>query len=323
MWAQTLVSPRTFRFGEAPSLEGGELAPGEALVRFGAGSICGSDLPYFCGELDPAQHHFGVPGCPLHEIVGTVVATTDGAGARVGERVVGWAKRLRGLAELAVADTDKIVPVTLDVSDVSATMLQPLACVLYAVARLSSVGVDGKRVAVIGQGTLGVLFGHVLKAAGAAEVIGIDEVDRSATAPSFGVDTPVWSSSLTWSRTIPAEEQPEIVVEAVGHQAATFADAIEAVAMGGTILAFGVPTATHYAVPFNRLFRKNLSVIAGTTRDYRDWLVEAQRYLDRFPKLAEHYLTHEFPVSQAQAAYDLAAVPAPGRLKVALREETS
>lgn len=319
MWAQTLVSPRTFQFGEAPSLEGVELAPGEALLRFRAGSICGSDLPYFSGELDPAQHHFGVPGCPLHEIVGTVVATTDGTGARVGERVVGWAKRLRGLAEFAVADTDKIVPVTLDVSDVAATMLQPLACVVYAVGRLSSVGLEGKRVAVIGQGTLGVLFSHVLKSSGAEEVIGVDEVDRSTSAPNFGVDTAVWGSSLTWSRTIPAEGQPDIVVEAVGHQAATFADAIEAVAMGGTILAFGVPTSTHYAVPFTRLFRKNLTVLAGTTRDYRDYLVAAQRYLDRFPKLVGNYLTHEFAVSDAQAAYDLAAVPAPGRLKVALR----
>ena len=44
--------------------------------------------------------------------------------------------------------------------------LQPLACVLYAVEQLPDL--TGRHVAVIGQGSIGLLFSYVAKALGAA-----------------------------------------------------------------------------------------------------------------------------------------------------------
>ncbi|MDA8263901.1 MAG: zinc-binding dehydrogenase, partial [Actinomycetota bacterium] len=165
---------------------------------------------------------------------------------------------------------------------------------------------------------LGILFSYVLHTFGAARVIAIDQVDRSDVAASFGVTEPVWGSSYHWARELGAEERPELVVEAVGRQADTLNDAITALADGGEILAFGVPTAEWYAMAFHRLFRRNGTLVSGTVRPFRVSLVQAADYLASHLDLAERYFTHNCAVEQARAAYELASVPAPGRLKVGL-----
>jgi L-iditol 2-dehydrogenase len=84
------------------------------------------------------------------------------------------------------------------------------------------------------------------------------------------------------------------------------------------VLAFGVPDSDGYAVPFRTFFRKNLSMSSGTTR-VRDWI----RYLRAALALLaarplDGYVTHELSTAEAQRAYELAATPAPGRLKVVM-----
>jgi hypothetical protein len=67
------------------------------------------------------------------------------------------------------------------------------------------------------------------------------------------------------------------------------------------------------------LFRKRLTISAGPVLDKRAALQRADEYLRRFPHLHESFVTHAFPVEEAQAAFDVAAVPTKGRLKVQLR----
>ena len=64
-----------------------------------------------------------------------------------------------------------------ELSHVEATVVQPLCTVLHQLDRIPEVA--GKRVAVIGQGSIGLLFSHALKARGAAWVTGVDRVDRT------------------------------------------------------------------------------------------------------------------------------------------------
>ncbi len=314
MWAHRLTAPGRLEAVDAP--EPGDPGPGEVVARFEAGGICGSDLPSFLGTLDlltGASH--GHPGYPLHELVGEVVAS-GADDVPVGARVVGWAKGHLGLAEYFPARAGHVLVLDDDgLPSPRATVIQPLCTVLYAVRRLGDV--SGARVAVIGQGSIGLLFSHALKAAGAAHVTGVDPVDRRDVASEFGVDEMVWETGSRWAAALDGE-RPDIVVEAVGHQAATLEDAVEAIAHGGTVLGFGVPDDTHYAFPFAAFFRKDGTLLGGVTRDRRASLAAARDYLLEHEAMLDAYITNVFPVADAQAAFELAVKPTAGRLKVVL-----
>jgi L-iditol 2-dehydrogenase len=314
MWAHRLIAPGRLETVEVDEPD----APraGRAVVRFEAGGICGSDLPSFLGLRDllvGASH--GKPGYPLHELVGEVEASAADD-LPVGARVVGWAEGHLGLAEKFVARADQVCVLGDELSSVHATVIQPLCTVLYAVRRLGDV--SGARVAVIGQGSIGMLFSYVLKAAGAGHVTGVDPIDRRDAAEAFGVDTMEWRTSSEWAASLGDDARPDIVVEAVGHQAATLEHAVEAVAHGGTVLAFGVPDDTHYAFPFARFFRKDATLLAGITRDRRRSLDVARDYLVEHRAMLEPYVTHVIPAADAQKAFELAVQPTAGRLKVVL-----
>jgi L-iditol 2-dehydrogenase len=314
MWAHRLIAPGRLEAVEAD--EPGEPRAGRVVARFEAGGICGSDVPSFLGVRDllvGASH--GKPGYPLHELVGEVEASAADD-LPVGTRVVGWAEGHLGLAEKFAARADQVTALDDEFLPVQAIVIQPLCTVLYAVRRLGDV--RGARVAVIGQGSIGMLFSYVLKAAGAGHVTGVDPIDRRDVADAFGVDAMEWSTSSEWAGSLGDGARPEIVVEAVGHQAATLGDAVEAVAHGGTVLAFGVPDETHYAFPFARFFRKDATLIAGITQDRRRSLTAARDYLVEHREMLDAYITDVFPVADAQAAFELAAKPTAGRLKVVL-----
>jgi L-iditol 2-dehydrogenase len=315
MWAHKLIAPGQLEAVEAE--EPGEPHPGRVVARFEAGGICGSDLPSFLGVRDllvGASH--GKPGYPMHELVGEVEASAADD-LPVGTRVVGWAEGHLGLAEKFTARADWVAALDDELPAVQATVIQPLCTVLYAVRRLGDV--RGARVAVIGQGSIGMLFSYVLKAAGAAHVTGVDPIDRRDAAEAFGVDTMEWSSSSAWAASLGDDARPDIVVEAVGHQPATLEHAVEAVAQGGTVLAFGVPDETHYAFPFARFFRKDATLLAGITRDRRQSLAIARDYLVEHREMLDAYITDVFPIADAQAAFELAVKPTAGRLKVVLK----
>jgi L-iditol 2-dehydrogenase len=314
MWAQALVAPRRFRQIDIPSPVGQQLGSGDVLLRYLAGSICGSDLPFYRGSSAPQPMVYGQPGRSLHEAVGTVVdaGNTDLA---VGQRVVGWAKDECGLAEYFRAQAESLCVTNDRFSDAEATIIQPLGCVVYAVDQIGDV--TGKRVAIIGQGPIGVLFSHVIKARGAREVIGVDVVDRTEFSSAFGIDTVIHDSSCNWSQTM-THPQPDIVIEAVGHQLGTMNDAIEAVKPRGYIYAFGVPSDTHYPLPFYHVYRKGLTIQSGNTLGRRAALEAGQKHLSDFPELAASYITHEFPADQAGQAFELALSPATGQMKIVL-----
>jgi threonine dehydrogenase-like Zn-dependent dehydrogenase len=137
-------------------------------------------------------------------------------------------------------------------------------------------------------------------------------------AQAFGVDAMEWSTSSQWAASLEDGARPDLVVEAVGHQAGTLEDAVEAVAHGGTVLAFGVPDDTHYAFPFARFFRKNATLLAGVTQDRANALATARDYLVEHREMLDAYVTNVFPVAEAQAAFELAVKPTAGRLKVVL-----
>jgi threonine dehydrogenase-like Zn-dependent dehydrogenase len=290
------------------------------LLRFLAAGVCGSDLPGFRGTQGKLPGDTGagaaeMDGFPVHEIAGEVLASRHPE-HRPGDRVVGWASGFDGLMGLVIADGNGLVSHDPSLTPGLAIGLQPLACVLYAVEQLPDLA--GRRVAVIGQGSIGLLFSYVAKAAGAAHVTGVDPVDRRDLGAAFGVDTAIRATSDRWIRHLAPEDKADVVIEAVGHQVATLGHAIEAAAFGGTVFYFGVTDDDMYPISIRTMLRNNLTLKSGVTLDRRRMLTEADAFARAHPDLLPKYLTHTFGIDEVQSAFEVACRPTPGRVKIAI-----
>ena len=320
MWSHRLIAPFTFEKTEVPQCSPAALDDRQVLLRFLAAGVCGSDMPGFRGSKGRLPGDTGAcaaekDGFPIHEIVGEVMASRHPA-HRQGDRVVGWASGFDGLMEQVVADGDGLASYDPSLSPSHAAALQPLACVLYAVEQLPELA--GHRVAVLGQGSIGLLFSYVVKAAGAAHVTGVDPVDRADAGAAFGVDCVVRATSDRWVSGLAPEDRPDVVIEAVGHQVATLSHAVEACAPGGTVFYFGVPDDDCYPISMRTMLRNNLTLKAGVTLDRRRFLGRADEFARAHPGLLDRYVTHTFVADEVQAAFELACRPVPGRIKIAI-----
>lgn len=322
MWAYSLTAPGRFERVEVAVPDPHGMPPGHTLLRVAAGAICGSDLPFFHGRVypmfvDSSPGAARVPGFPLHEVVGEVIASADPA-LPIGSRAVGWASRTDGLCEFVVTADDSLaeVPATPGLTDSQALTAQPLACVLDAVERIAPQ--PAEPVAVLGLGPFGLLFAHVLRDRGVEVVVGVDRVDRRDVAAAFGVTDLVHSSADRWAAQLDDGARPAVVIEVIGHQTGTVADAIAAVAPRGRVFCFGVPDQAVYPVPFLDLFRKGVTLGAGVVEERRTNLRRALDYLQRHPEVSDLLVTHVLPVSEVERAFALASQPAPGRLKIQL-----
>ena len=320
MWSYRLVAPYTFEKTAVPQYVPDSLQDGHVLLQFLAAGICGSDIPGFRGAKGRLPGDTGAcaaekDGFPVHEVVGEVIASRHPAHSR-GDRVVGWASGFDGLMEQVVADGNGLAAYDKSLSPAHAVALQPLACVLYAVEQLPDLA--GRHVAVLGQGSIGLLFSYVVKTMGAGHVTGIDPIDRTGVGQSFGVDTVVRATSDRWLSHLTPDAKPDIVIEAVGHQVATLAHAVEAAAFGGTVFYFGVPDDDSYPISMRTMIRNNLTLKSGVTMERRRMLEKADAFAGAHPGLLDRYLTHTFGVDEVQSAFELASRPVPGRIKIAI-----
>jgi threonine dehydrogenase-like Zn-dependent dehydrogenase len=323
MWSYRIIAPYQFERTSIPDTTPDCLTEGQVLLKFLAAGVCGSDMPAFRGVRGRLPGDDGPSGpekdgFPIHEVAGEVIASRH-PGHRAGDRVVGWASGFDGLMERVVSNGDGLAPYDHSLTPAQAIGLQPLACVLYACEQLPDL--SGRHVAVIGQGSIGLLFSYVVKAAGARRVTGVDPVDRADVAAAFGVDEAVRATSDRWVSQLAVADRADVVIEAVGHQVATLGHAVGAAAFGGTVFYFGVADDDAYPIDMRGMLRNNLTLKSGVTLDRRRMLELAGKFADEHPELLGMYLTHTFgvqDVQDVQAAFDLASRPARGRIKIAI-----
>lgn len=320
MWSYRLIAPYLFERTTIADTAPESLTDGQVLLRFLAAGVCGSDLPAFRGAKgripgDDGRSGPEKDGFPIHEVAGEVIASRHPA-HRPGDLVVGWASGFDGMMERIVTDGDGLAPYDPALTPAQAIGLQPLACVLYACEQLGDLA--GRHVAIIGQGSIGLLFSYVAKAAGARRVTGVDPIDRRDVARAFGVDEPVRATSDRWASQLEPGDRADVVIEAVGHQVATLTHAIDATAPGGTVFYFGVADDEMYPISMRAMLRNNLTLKSGVTLDRRRMLELASKFAAEHPWLLGAYLTHTFGVEQVQDAFELASRPVAERIKIAI-----
>ncbi len=307
MKALQVTRPRLFEPKEIPVPALPPDGPARVLVRTAWAMTCGSDIPFFTGNKRHRSYPLP-PGAPIHECIGEVVEST-GAGFRPGDTVLSIPEGDLGLAEYFVALASKTVVLDSAADDGGAAcLIQPLSTVMNAIDRLGDL--RGRSVAVVGLGSIGLMFCWLAKRGGAGAVIGIDPVaERCRFAETLG-------ATQTWCcRGIEAAQRmrihpdawtpPDICVEAVGHQMDTLNDCLELVRKYGTVLAFGVPDQPVYALEYEVFFRKNAILMGTVTPDWASYLPRAHDlYLANRDTLSR-LSTHRLPIREAQRAFEL------------------
>lgn len=312
MWAYRLSRPGTFEQVLVPRPP--PPPPGWLVARLVAGGICGSDLALVRG-VAVRHEQIGQAGRPLHEVVGEVVESADPRHAR-GDIVVGWATREDGLAEWFSTSAEHVQKLDVPLPPTEAVLVQSVACAVTLMRRVGPV--SGLRVAVLGLGPFGLLIGWLARYYGAASVLGVDPVDRRRESDAFGFTETVAVTSGAWVATLEEADRPDLVIEAVGHQSTTVADAMSAVADGGTAAIFGVPDDDWAALPLRPFFRRAGRLVTGVTTEHQAVLTEAQRILREHPELAGQLITRVYPADLLREAFDAALRPASGQRKLVL-----
>jgi L-iditol 2-dehydrogenase len=305
MKAFQISRPRTFNPVEVPKPELPPTDLGKLLIKTRYASICGSDIPFFTGAKQDLNFPLK-PGAHVHECVGQI-AQSNSEDFSPGDAVLAIPEEDLGLAEYFIAQESKTIPLPLDIAVLeSSTIIQPLSTVLNAIDRLKIT--PDSNIAVIGLGSIGLLFCWALNKQGVNQIVGIDpSPERCDFAKSLAVHRTICGTS----RDVVYAQQsdpdfwisPDICIEAVGHQTDTVNDALNLIRKRGTVLAFGVPDQDNYTLDYERFFRQNAEMIAAVTPDWKPYLMKALKLFQTYPEELGEFYTHRFPISDVQQAF--------------------
>lgn len=331
-----------------------EPAVGEALIRVTLTTICGTDVHILKGEY-PVRPGLIVG----HEPVGVIERLGAGVtGYQVGDRVIAGAITPCGQCRACLSGSASqcghggdgyeamggwrfgntidgcqaeyvLVPnaqanlakIPAGLSDEEVLLCPDILSTGFSAIERGKVRI-GDAVAVFAQGPIGLSATAGARLAGASLVIGIDSVPkRLELARRMGADVVLNFKE----QDVIAEIKRltgggvDVAVEALG-QPSTFESALRAIRPGGTVSSLGVYSG-HLQIPLDA-FAAGLgdhTIVTslcpgGKERMRRLMNVVAAK---RFP--VRELVTHPFPLSEIEAAYDLFANQRDGVMKIALR----
>lgn len=253
----------------------------EVLVRLTHAGICGTDLHIFEGAI-PVRH----PLIMGHEMIGEI-AEGGGGVFKTGQRVIvdpclycGRCVQCRagqtslcpngslvgrdtngGFADYLVAPLTHVYALPDAIDNQTAPLIQVVTTCMHGHRKMNVF--PGQAVVVVGLGVVGQVHVQMAKAWGAHPVIGIT---RSAwkrkMAEDLGADLTLPSGPEAVRGVMEATggQGADVVIESTGVIPA-MADGISMARLGGTLLLFGIASATSGSLPFYQLYYKELNIL--------------------------------------------------------------
>lgn len=317
MFAGDLYAPGKIRLIDIPEPTLTDVPPdgisGQIIFQPETTCLCGSDLPYFNGWDEwPIEI-----GHSLHEMIGTVTAT-NGRRWNVGDRVLAVPVAQQGLFERYVLDENQAISIATNIPEEHALMAQPLGTAIFALKKLPNLlDVD---VAIVGQGPMGQLMNAALRNMGARHIIGIDLLEsRLQVSPKMGATATVCNlkqDPVEAVRKILDGSLPDIVIECVGHADQQLNLCIDLCRKGGQLLCFGVPPKLVDGLRWRDLFFKNVTVHTSVGPDFGRDFPLAMRWIGEGRVDVSPIITHRFPLSQLQQAFEMFRDRRDGAIKV-------
>jgi 2-desacetyl-2-hydroxyethyl bacteriochlorophyllide A dehydrogenase len=319
MRAAVVSTPGTISIEMLPDPTPG---PGDIVVAPGAVGICGTDLHIIDGDFPPAPY----PLVPGHEFAGEVVAVgRDVDQVAVGDRVAVdpslfcghcvYCQRLRGnlclnwgatgdtvngaFADFVAVPASNAYAIPDTMGWGAAALVEPLACVVHGLRRLSMPA--GSDLLVVGAGTIGLLLVQAARRSGAAQVSVIDpDPARRRLAGDMGADVTAASlDELMGDR----RDAFEFAIEATGVPAAA-QTALDSLGRGGTMLVFGVaPPQALLPLSQFRVYNDEITVLGSMA--VLNTFEPAMRLMASGAIDSEAMLTHTLPLAQFTDAVQL------------------
>ncbi len=318
-----MVQPGEIEFREVPTpIIGDE----QVLIHVKRIGICGSDIHVFHGQ-HPYTDYPVVQG---HEVSGVIADIGPKVRAlRTGDKVTFTPQvtcgecypcthgmyhiceslkvmgfQTGGAAQDYVAiDADKVLVIPSYVSLDHAAMVEPVSVAVHALARAGS-DIQGKRVLVLGAGTIGNLVAQVAKASGAQAVMVTDISDyKLDKARACGIDFAINPNERELGQALRENFGParaDLILECVGVQA-TITQAIDNARKGTTIVVVGV-FGEKPQVDLGLVQDRELSLVGTLMYQKRDYERAIALVAEGKLELAE-MITHHFPFEAYPQAY--------------------
>jgi threonine dehydrogenase-like Zn-dependent dehydrogenase len=317
--AARVVARRKIEFLDVP--EPGPLENGEVQVKLESLSICGSDI-YLEYDADlPEEDYPFAPGAPMHECAGVVVDSRD-PDYKEGQRVIVIPRDVAGMQEQVVQTADKLIKLP-EWGDLSEwVMCQHSGTALFSARRWGNP--MGKKIAVIGQGGIGLTFTMIAERQGAQQIVGIDlEEYRCRKSSELGATHTINASNentIEASTEITGGDMYDVVVDASGNPEG-LGIAIDLVKNEGQIISFSLVDPTTVSFDHRKWMGKNIqmnaTVIAAThepIQEIRDIVALKERgWID--PGVLK---THDTTFEEAQDAFEMYRLRQDGVIKVAM-----
>ena len=267
MKAAQITGYRKIEIKDIPDL--GELEEGKVRFKTNCISICGSDIHGAFDKVLPEEDYPLPPGMPIHEVASIAVESKDDR-YPVGTRAIiipnyrnpDGTLGTGGAVEFIDQTHDKIIrlPDWGDLEDW--IMLQHSGTVLYSAKHWGNI--FGKKIAILGQGGIGLSFTMFASKQGAAEVIGIDKhnyrLDKSISLGATKTIKYVSLEDLTKkTEDITDGELFDVVVDASGNESG-FNTCLNIIKPEGKFITFSIVTADMVEFEHSLMLRKNLDI---------------------------------------------------------------
>jgi L-iditol 2-dehydrogenase len=312
--------------------------PGEALVEVAAAGICGSDLELLDGRRPAAYVCY--PVVPGHEWAGRVLAAGPGVtGVAPGDPVVAEGLRACGvcgrcaegrtnictaayaetgfthpgaLAERLVVPAGLLHRLPADRPLEPAALLEPAACVASGLLE-AGLPLPGSRVAVVGDGPVGLLALLLLATAAPAELVLVGaRPDRSAFGPGCGATRVVAATDRAALDGLAG--RLDAVVEASNAPAGP-ATALSLLRRGGSALLLGISGAGRPVIDPDTVTLNQLRLQGGFAASRTAWRWVVGLYADGLLDPAR-LVTHRFPLEEVDLAFATLTAADGGAVKV-------